>query len=224
MKKGLLLILGMLMMVSTAEATDGAKLNSITDYTVKLHGTKSIKFVERGVLFNISPNGTVNFDRLNTYKTQYYYRNGKRSKKFIPQKRLRVERDFLGKVIRVGAVPLQYNRFGKITRIGSVYIDYNRTRMTQIGDLHISYDRFGKARYFGEVKPLYSNHLHTGAVYNYNDRLFSSTNFYDQYDHYREDSNYFYYKSKGAKDPKKVKIIKRKKAKKEVVKDRKRRK
>ena len=87
MKKGLLLILGMLMMVSTAEATDGAKLNSITDYTVQLHRTQSIKFVERGVLFNISPNGAVNFDKLNKYKTQYYYRNGKRSKKFIPQKK-----------------------------------------------------------------------------------------------------------------------------------------
>ena len=227
MKKGLLLILGMLMMVSTAEATDGAKTNSKKGYYDR-YGARSIQFMERGIKFYVFPNGEIDFKTHKKYKSQYYYRNGHRYKKRIPMRRIHINRDYYGRVRSVGNVFINYNRFGKVSRVGSVYIDYRHRRMTQVGGLHINYDRYGNRHFYGQVKPRYNVHFRTnrfiGSIFDYNDNFFYDDDFYNDYEDYGEDDDYYYYKSKSnKKDSKKGKVIKRKKLKKEPSKERKRR-
>ena len=225
MKKGLLLFLGMLMMVSTVEATDGKKSNSIKGYYNYL-GTQPIKFMERGIKFYVFPNGDVDFNTNTRFSSQYYYRNGRRYKKRIPHRGVSIQRDYTGRVRRVGNVFINYNRYGNVSRVGSVFIDYHRgRRLKRVGGLSIRYDRYGRARYFGQVKPRFgvgfglNNHHYDDFIYDYNDDFFYGDNFYDFYEDYGEDDDYFYYKSKGhkglKKGHKKGEIIKRKKLKKD---------
>jgi hypothetical protein len=227
MKKGLLLILGMLMMVSTVEAKDGVKTNSKKDYNDR-YGARSIQFMERGVKFYVFPNGEIDFNTRKKFKSQYYYRNGRRYKKRIPRRGINIDRDYSGKVRRVGNVFINYNRFGKVSRVGSVYVDYRHRRMTRVGGLQISYDRYGNRHYYGQVKPRYNVHLGSdrfiGSVFNYNDSFFYDNSFYNDYEDYGEDDDYYYYKSKSnKKGSKKANVIKRKKLKQEPSKERKRR-
>ena len=218
MKKGLLLILGMLMMVSTAEAIEGIKPNSKKGY-YNYVGARPIKFMERGIQFYIFPNGDVDFNTRSHFRTQYYYRNGRRYKKRTPHNRVRVQRDYRGRVKRVGNVSINYNYFGNVTRVGSVFIDYQRgRRLTRVGGLRIKYDRYGRVRYFGNVKHQWNNRFASddyyfdGFIYDYDDDFFYRDSFYDDYQEFDEDDDYFYYKSKkGKKGLKKGKIIKRKK-------------
>jgi hypothetical protein len=231
MKKGLLLILGMLMMVSTVEATDGAKTYSKKGYNDR-YGARSIQFMERGIKFYVFPNGKIDFKTHKKFKSQYYYRNGYRYKKRTPTRGIHIDRDYYGRVRRVGNVFINYNRFGKVSRVGSVYIDYKHRRMTQVGGLQINYDRFGNKHYYGQVKPRYDVHFRsdrfTGSIFDYNDNFFYDTNFYNDYEDYGEDDDYYYYKSKTDKKSykkghKEGKIIKRKKLKQEPSKERKKR-
>ena len=222
MKKGLLLILGMLMMVSTVEATDGKKSNSTKGYYA-YYGMKPIKFMERGIKFFVFPNGEIDFSTNARYRDQYYFRNGRRYKRRVPFRAVAIDRDYFGRVRRVGNVFINYNRYGNVSRVGSVFIDYHRgRRLKRVGGLTIRYDRFGRVRYFGQVKPRFgigfSNYHYDGFIYDYHDDFFYGDDFYDHYEDYGEDDDYYYYKSKGHKGLKnghnKGKIIKRKKLKK----------
>ncbi len=234
MKKGLLLLLGILMMVSTVEATDGVKTNSKKDYNTR-YGSKSIQFFEKGIKFYVFPNGEFDFNT-NTrsrYTTQYVYRNGRRYKTRVPYNSVRISRDYRGRIKSIGNTYINYNRFGKIARVGSIFIDYNHRRMTRVGGLKIKYDRYGNVRYYGQVKNRYnhygrSNHFN-GTIFDYNDDFFYDNGFYNDYEDYGEDDDYYYYKSKSNKGLKKGhqkgKVIKRKKLKKDDdYKERKRRK
>ena len=229
MKKGLLLFLGMLMMVSTVEATDGKKSNSTKGY-YDYYGTRPIKFIERGIKFYVFPNGDIDFNTNTRFRSQYYYRNGRRYKKRIAHRGVSIDRDYFGRVRRVGNVFINYNRYGNVKRVGSVFIDYHRgRRLRQVGGLTIRYDRYGRARYFGQVKPRFgvgigfNNHSFDGFIYDYNDDFFYNDGFYDHYEDFGEDDDYYYYKSKSGKGLKKGhkqgKIIKRKKLKKEFEND-----
>ena len=174
MKKGLLLFLGMLMMVSTVEASDGKKGNSAKDY----YNARPIKFMERGIQFYIFPNGDVDFNMNTRFRKQYYYRNGRRYAKRIPHRGISIDRDYFGRVHRVGNVFINYNRFGNVTRVGSVAVDYLRgRRLKRVGGLTISYDRFGGVHYYGRVKPRF------GIGYGYNDYYFDGS-IYDYYDNF----------------------------------------
>ena len=220
MKKGLLLILGMLMMVSTAEASDGVKTSSKKGYHNR-YNAKPIQFFEKGIKFYVYPNGEFDFNTRSRSRlsTQYVYRNGMRYKKRVPFHKVRIKRDYLGRIKRIGNTYIDYNRFGKVSQVGSVFIDYRHRRMTRVGGLKIRYDSYGNMRYFGHVKPRYnfyqrSNQFRT-SVFNYNDSFFYNDGFYNDYDDYGEDNDYYYYKSKRSKKGyKKGQIIKRKKLKK----------
>ncbi|NNC70474.1 MAG: hypothetical protein HKN90_06610 [Flavobacteriaceae bacterium] len=227
MKKGLLLFLGMLMMVSTVEATDGKKSNSTKDY-FSYNRSQPIKFMERGIKFYVFPNGEVDFNTNTRSRTRYYYRNGRRYKKRIPHIGVAIDRDFYGRIRRVGNVFINYNRYGNVTRVGSVFIDYHRGRkLKRVGGLTIRYDRYGRVRYYGQVKPRFgigfNNYHYEDFIYDYNDDFFYHDDFYNYYDDYDEDDDYFYYKSKSSKGlkkgHKKGKIIKRKKLKKDFDRD-----
>ncbi len=230
MKKGLLLFLGILMMVSTVEASDGVQTISKKDYHNR-YGNKSIEFMENGVKFYVYPNGKFDFNS-NTrsrFTTQYVYRNGRRYRTRVPFARTRISRDFLGRIKRIGNTAIFYNRFGKIARVGSIGIDYRHRRMTSVGGLQITYDRFGKTQYFGQVKNRYNHGYRTRhslrSIFDYNDDFFYNDRFYTDYEDYGEDDDFYYYKSKkGKKRNKKGEVIKRKKQKEEPIQERKRRK
>ena len=224
MKKGLLLFLGMLMMVSTVEASDGVKTNSKKDYYNR-YRVKPIQFFEKGIKFYVYPDGEFDFNtntRRGRYATHYVYRNGRRYKKRIPNSRVRISRNFDGSIRRIGNTYISYNRHGKVSRIGSIFIDYRRRKMTRVGGLRIKYDHYGNVRYFGQVKHRY-NHFRTdrfiASIFDYNDDFFFNDDFYDYYENHGEDDDYYYYKSKKGKKGykkgyQKGEIIKRKKLKK----------
>jgi len=228
MKKGILLLLGMFMMVSNVEATNGPTTNSKTGY-YKYRNAKPIQFVEKGIKFYIFPSGEFDFNtRTRTrYTSSYIYKNGRRYTRRAPLHRVHISRDHYGRVKRVGTVFINYNRYGKVSRVGSVFIDYRHRRMTNVGGLHIRYNRFGEVRYFGHVKPRYSyrnfdyNRFYDGMILDFDDRYFDDIDFYDNFDNHDEDDNFYYYKSKKGKGHKKAKIIKRKKEHKNLSKKRK---
>ena len=231
MKKGLLLFLGMLMMVSTVEATDGVQTkNSKKDYYNR-YRVKPIQFFEKGIKFYIYPNGEFDFNS-NTrarHATQYVYRNGRRYKKRVRNNRVRISRDYRGRIRSIGNTYINYNRYGNVSRIGSIFIDYRRRKMTRVGGLRIKYDHYGNVRYFGQVKNRYNHFNRTnrfiGSIYDYNDDFFFNDNFYNDYEDYGEDDDFYYYKSKNNKKGiKKGAMIKRKKLKEAPQEDRKRRK
>ena len=220
MKKGLLLILGMLMMVSTVEATDGVRTNNKKDYNTR-YGSKSIQFLEKGIKYYVFPNGKFDFNT-NTrsrHTTQYVYRNGRRYKTRVPFSKVRISRDYYGRIKSIGNTYINYNRHGKISRIGSISIDYRHRKMTRVGGLRIKYDHYGNVRHYGQVKHRY-NHYRTdrfiGSIFDFNDTFFYDTRFYNDYEDYGEDDDFYYYKSKGnKKGHQKGKVIKRKKLKKD---------
>ncbi len=218
MKKGLLFILGILMMVSTAEASDEIKTSSKMGY-YKYRNAKPIQFIEKGIKFYIFPNGELDFNTHSRtrYSTRYRYRNIRHHTRRTPFRRVNISRDYYGRVKRVGNVFINYNRYGKVSRVGSVFIDYYHRRMTNVGGLRIRYNRFGEVNYFGHVKPRFSyrtydyNYFYDGMILDFDNDYFFDNNFYDNFDNYDEDDNFYYYKSKKGKGHKKRKIIKRKK-------------
>lgn len=222
-------MLSVFMMVSIAEANNGITTNSEMGYT-SFYKAKPIKFVEKGVIFYVYPNGEFKF-KLNgrtVHSWDYAYRRGyyTRGNSHV---RLPITHDRFGKIKRVRNVFIDYNRYGNVTRIGSVFIDYHRRKMVRIGGLHLSYNSYGDIRYFGRVKPRFSHrtyrydHFYSGMILDYDDDYFYYNDFYNDFDTYREDDHYYYYRSKRDKDSKKRKIIKRKKQNKEILDTRKRR-
>ncbi|MGB5362872.1 MAG: hypothetical protein WBN17_06175 [Aureibaculum sp.] len=218
MKKGILFLLGMFMMVSTAEATNGVLTDSKPGYH-SAYKAKPISFVENGIKFYVYPNGDLDFKSNSRSRntTQYVYRNGKRYVKRVPFNRVRITHDRHGRINRVGNVFINYNRFGKVQRIGSVFVDYQHRKLARVGGLSIKYNRYGEVFYYGQVKPRYTyrnyryDRFYNGMILDYNDDYFSHDDFYNDFDNYNEDDHYYYYKSKKNKGHKDEKIIKRKK-------------
>lgn len=228
MKKGILFLLGMFMMVSTAEAINGKTSNSKPGY-YSYYKAKPIQFVEKGIKFFIYPNGDLDFNTQtrSRFTTQYVYTNGRRYTKRVPFSKVRISRDHYGRVKRVGSVFINYNRFGKVSKVGSIFIDYHHRKLARVGGLHIKYNRYGGIRYVGHVKSRYShrtyNHLYNGMIFDYYDTYFYNDDFYNNFDDYDEDDDYYYYKSKKGKGSKQGKIIKRKKVQKDTLEVRKKR-
>lgn len=234
-------------MVSIVEATTSKEQpNSKWDYTYNLD--EPISFNERGIQFYVFQDGEMDFDiHRNDYgnTTDYYYKGAQRKLKSRGNQNIRgtkVVRDYRGRVIRVGRVFINYNYKGDVSRIGSVFISYRRNHMTRVGGLRIIHDRYG-VRYVGSVKSRrnqyntgyynshygsYSNYFYDNYVYDYQDDFFTNDDFYNNYEAFKEDDNYYYYRSKGTntkkirdKSIRKQKMIKRKKSTSDKVKKRK---
>lgn len=213
MKKGLL-VLALLMMVSTVEATIGTKPNSKKGYFIT-NNIRPIQFTERGIDFYIYADGSLDFNTYSRYRTQYYYRNGRRYEKRNAYRGVRIDRDFYGRVRSVGNVFINYNHYGKVSRVGSVFVDYYRgRRLRRVGGLQIEYSRYG-VRYYGQVKPTWHRNYRfdDDYIYDYDDDFFFEDDFFDNYEEYDEDDSYYYYKSKGKRGLKNSKTIKRRKSK-----------
>ncbi|MEE9408316.1 MAG: hypothetical protein V3V28_09595 [Polaribacter sp.] len=210
MKKGVLILLGMFMMVSTVEAKNGNYLpnNNWVNYSYN----NAVNFTERGIEFFIFTNGEFDFDT--NYNDTYYDYNGRRTR----SSGVKIDRDYRGRVRRIGNVFVNYDYRGNVSRIGNVYMRYFRGNLTKVGNLRISYNRGGYPEFYGHVKDnfYYDNgfriNLNIGDICNYNDTYFYRSDFRKNYSQIREDNNYYYYRANtNAKIGKRSKILKRRK-------------
>jgi hypothetical protein len=199
MKKGILILLGMFMMVSTVEAKKGNNLpnNKRLYYSYD----NAVNFVERDVEFFIFPNGEFDFDVLSNNRFN-----------------LNIDRNFRGQIRRIGTVRISYDRFNNVTRIGNIFLSYNRGRLIRVGNLRVNYNRWNEPIFSGFVRDNYyfdngiRFNLNLGVTYNFNDRFFYRNNFNRNYRQIREDRNFFYYRSNpNARIGKRSTILKRRK-------------
>lgn len=198
MKKGILILLGMFMMVSSVEAKSGENLPNryrVFNYSYE----NSVNFFENGIEFFIFTNGDFDFDAS------------------LRNRNVRINRDFNGRIRTIGNVFIRYDRFGNVTRIGDVSMRYNRNRLVRVGDLRVNYDRWGYPVFYGNVRDFYYNNgvrinVNFGDVFVYNDPYFFRNDFRRNYIQFREDRNFYYYKARpNARLGKRSSIIKRRK-------------
>ena len=186
-------------MVSTVEAKNGENLPNrigVNYYTYN----DAVNFFENGIEFFIFSNGDFDFD-INS-----------------ANRRIPIDRDFRGRINRIGNVSLRYDFRGNVTRIGTISIRYFRDRLTRVGDLRVGYDRWGYPIFNGNVRNFYYNdgirfHINFGDVLNYNDAFFRNNNFNLNYNQIREDRNFYYYRARpNARIGDRNTIIKRRKS------------
>lgn len=200
MKRGLYFLVAMFMMVSSVEATNGSKLTNrywVNNYSYD----NAVNFFERGIEFFVFTNGDFDFD------TSFNNRG------------VRIDRDFRGRIRRVGNVFINYDFRGNVTRIGNVFINYRRNRLFRVGNLEVRYDRWGYPIFYGDVRDNYyvdngvRINLNIGRIFNFNDRFFFRNDFNRNYTRFREDRNFYYYRAnKNARVGKNDKVIRRRKA------------
>jgi hypothetical protein len=213
MKKGLLILLGMFMMVSTVEAKKGEKVPSSVG--ANYNDNNAIRVFERGIEFHVFLNGDFDFDtRRNTI---YYDDTGRRNR----TNSVRVLRDFRGRITTVGTTRISYDFRGNVRRIGPVLMNYRFGNLTRVGGLHISYNQWGAAYFKGQVRRTnfytdsfgLSFNLNSAAICAYNDPYFFKNDFRNKYSQIREDNNFYYYKAhRNAKIGQRNTLLKRRKS------------
>ncbi len=159
MKKVILLVVVFLIGSST-QAFSQRNHNVVTKQGKKhrYYNSQEIRFVENGVLYSVSTDGTFDFEISNdsyfynwdrrNHNVVYYpgtpgavqYKRGRR------MYRPNISLDRFGRVRSVGSTYITYKRNGKVRSIGSVTLKYQRGRLKQVGNMHIVYNRFGEIR------------------------------------------------------------------------------
>lgn len=189
------------------------------------YGTDVVTFVERGIKFHVFLNGDFDYNTRYSSSTYYDY-NGRRTRR---TRGIRIERDYRGRVKRVGNTFINYDYRGNVKRIGSIFIDYRHGQLVRVGNLKITYNRWGNPRFYGNVKHTnyydnnYGYNSYYGSIWDYNDDFFYKREFRNNYRKYKEDADFYYYKAvPNAKIGKRSKVIKRKKSSKRKDKKRKR--
>ena len=188
----------MFLTVSTIEA----KKNETVTYNFDINYysyNNAINFFEGGIEFYVFINGDFDFYSNHT------------------NRRIRIDRDFQGRIRRIGNVGLRYDFRGNVTRIGNIHINYFRNRLSNVGNLQVQYDRWGQPIFYGNVRNFYYDNgirfnVNFGDVCNYNDPYFFRNDFRRNYTQFREDRNFYYYKARpNARIGKRSTIIKRRK-------------
>ncbi|WP_428225222.1 hypothetical protein [Flavobacterium sp.] len=142
--------------------------NPITYTKFNYREAEPIQFIERGIEFFVFPNGEFDFNTRPEDGAQgdYYFKTaGKRSSlttdKHCPENYgVRIERDVLGRVRRVGNTFINYDAYDRVNRIGTVFMRYNNFALTQIGGMRIVYDCKGRIiDIFGSVKGSRSGYI-----------------------------------------------------------------
>lgn len=223
MKKGILLLLGLMSLATANAKTIESPKSKIG---VNYRYNDAVTFVERGVQFHVFLDGEFDFNT-HPVNNRFYDYNGIRINHGV-----RIERDYRGRVHRIGNVFINYDARGNVTRIGSVYMRYRFGQLSKVGNLKINYDRWGYPHFRGFVKPGRHNDdfhyndgfgididINIGDVCEYDDVYFYRKDFRDNYRQFKEDDTYFYYRAvPNAKIGKKNKVLKRKKPGKKVIK------
>ncbi|TYP96988.1 hypothetical protein C7447_1051 [Tenacibaculum adriaticum] len=222
MKKGIFLLIGLLSLTSISAKDINTTNNNIG---VNYPYNDAVTFTERSVEFLVYLDGNFDFNT-HTRNDRYYDYNGMRINSGV-----KIERDFRGRVRKVGAVFINYDVRGNVSRIGNVFMSYRFGQLSKVGHLKINYDRWGYPHFRGFVKTgrqynndyYYNNglniNINLGDVCEYEDAYFYKRDFRNNYRQFKEDNNYFYYKAvPNAKIGKRNKILKRKKPGKKMVK------
>ncbi len=166
MKKMVLFIAALLLVGTTAQATDHKHSDHQDRVTKRYQNTQPIVFVQGGVKFFIYPEGDIDYKIL---RTRSGYGNWNSSNGFNtpggsygynrPHNRV-VRYDYYGRLRKVGPNYISYDRYNRVRRIGSIYIRYNRRGLLyQVGGLHIFYNRYNRIKY------VEGNVHHTGCGY-----------------------------------------------------------
>lgn len=214
MKKGILLLIGM-MSLATINATHIEK--STSKIGVNYRYDDAVTFIERGIQFYVFLNGNFDFDT-NYNEPRYIDYYGRRTR---IDRGVRIERDYNGRVRRVGSVFINYDYRGNVKRIGSVYMKYRFGQLTNIGNMQIEYDRYGYPRFYGSIKYNNSRFFDGGFGFDINfegdiclfdDQYFYRDEFRNNYRKFKEDDDFYYYKARpNAKIGKRSKLLKRRK-------------
>ncbi|MFY0603365.1 MAG: hypothetical protein JXQ93_05415 [Flavobacteriaceae bacterium] len=199
MKKGILLLVGLFLLITNAEAKHTQKLEERVGISNRLNNT--VSFVERGIRFDVFLNGDFDFEAIR--------RNHRYNKRRNRNTRVRITRDFKGRINRVGNVSIRYDIRGNVRRIGTVYMRYRRGRLSNVGNLRVIYNRWGNPRFHGEVR--YRNTYNSGFVCDYNDVYFYGNEFRNNYRLYRQDANFYYYRANNNAKVSRNKLLKRRK-------------
>ena len=197
MTKGIFIILGMLMMISTVEAKTFD--NAPDRFSINYAYNDAVNFMERGIEFFIFANGEFDFDVRSNHRS------------------LRIRRNFNGRIRSIGSVYIRYDLRGNVTRIGNISMRYFRGRLTNVGDLRVRYDRWEYPIFYGNVRDFYYNNgvrfnVSFGDVFDYNDTYFFRNDFSRNYAQFREDRNFYYYRANpNSRIGKRSTILKRRK-------------
>ncbi|WP_027394210.1 hypothetical protein [Aquimarina latercula] len=154
MKKMILFIAAMLLIGTTAQATDQKNSDQVDRVTKRYRGSQPIVFVEGGIKFFVYPNGEIDFKtprRRNYNNSDWNTRNYNapgRTRAYRSNNRFTVRYDYYGRLKRVGITTIGYNQFDQVRRIGSVLIRYNRRgKLAKIGGLRVYYGKRGRIRH-----------------------------------------------------------------------------
>ena len=126
MKKGILILLGVFIMVSTTEAKHGKKLSNRISFNYSYQN--AVNFEEQGIEFFIFTNGEFDFNSNNNYYDSHL--NRERG----------IYRDYKGRITRIGNSFIRYDSYGKVIRIGNIFMKYYRGKLTDVGHLKVRYD------------------------------------------------------------------------------------
>ena len=204
MKKGILILLGVFIMVSTTEAKHGKKLSNRISFNYSYQN--AVNFEEQGIEFFIFTNGEFDFNSNNNYYDSHL--NRERG----------IYRDYKGRITRIGNSFIRYDSYGKVIRIGNIFMKYYRGKLTDVGHLKVRYDYWGNPTFYGNVRNNYYHYkglrinLNIGDICSYRDPYFYENHFRINYSRIREDRNYYYYKANtNAKIGKRSRILRRRK-------------
>lgn len=209
MKRSVQFLLAMFMMVSYVEASESNHPTEIVG--VEYRYNDAVTFYERGIRFHVYLNGDFDFD------SRYFNRWRNR--------RVRVSRDFQGRVNRVGNVRIRYDFQGNVRRIGRVTMTYRRGFLRRVGNLTVQYNRWGDPRFYGNVgfDDFYNDYYYgnsfnvgfnwnVGAICVYNDPFFYGNEFRNNYRRVREDANYIYYRANDNSTVSRDRMLRRRKS------------
>lgn len=199
MKKGILLLAGLLLTLVTVEAKSSENPIVETGFSTRYYN--SVSFVERGIRFDVFLNGDFDFESVR--------RNNRYNKRRSRHHRVRITRDYKGRINRIGNVSIRYDFRGNVRRIGSVHMHYRRGRLSDVGNLRIRYNRWGDPRFYGEVKYHYS--YSPDFICDYDDVYFYGNEFRNNYRLYREDANFYYYRANRNANVSRNRLLKRRK-------------
>lgn len=218
MKKGIFVLITILMAATIKATTIKTSTNKIG---VNYRYNDAVTFVERGIQFHVFLNGDFDFDtHYNEPRYVDYY--GRRTR--ANGNGVRIERDYRGRVRRVGNTFINYDARGNVKRIGNVFMRYRFGQLTNIGRMEIRYDRYGYPHFYGAVKHNnyhydngFSIDINIGDVCNYDDVYFYKREFRNNYRQFKEDDQFYYYRAvPNAKLGSRSKVLKRRKPAKEV--------
>ena len=175
----------------------------------------AVTFFEQGIRFHVFLNGDFDFD-------SRFYRTRR-------NRRVRVLRDWQGRISRVGNVRIRYDFRGNVRRIGRITMNYRRGWLRRVGNLTVSYNTYGDPFFYGNVgfDGFYNDYYYgnswnvnigsnfnwnVGAICVYNDPYFYGNEFRNSYRRVREDNNYIYYRANDGTNVSRDRILRRRKA------------